>query len=167
MTTVSDSSMNATMVYTDCANNNMGDVEGLLTCLTNHALLQDQQSQVFVERNTELARNIYVLVSASMVFFMQAGFAMVCAGAVRKKNLQNTMLKNLLDACGASLAFYVVGWAFAFGDNPDKPNGFIGTQGFFLTNVDDLALFLFQYAFSAASATIVAGTLAERCQMTA
>ena len=158
--------MNATMVYSECVNSNMGSVEGLLTCLTNHALTQDQEAQAFVERNTEIARNIYILISASMVFFMQAGFAMVCAGAVRKKNLQNTMLKNLLDACGASIAFYSVGWAFAFGDNPDKPNGFIGTRNFFLTDVDDLALFLFQYAFSAASATIVAGTLAERCQMT-
>jgi Amt family ammonium transporter len=70
---------------------------------------------------------------------MQAGFAMVCAGAVRRKNLQNTMLKNLLDARGASVAFYsVVGYAFAFGDGTN-PNGLIGTTNFFLMNVDDLA----------------------------
>ena len=100
---------------------------------------------------------------------MQSGFAMLCAGAVRKKNVGNTMLKNLLDACGASLAFFTVGYAFAFGG--DDPNAdrktFIGTSNFFLMNVDDHAFWLFQYAFSAASATIVAGTLAERCQMTA
>jgi Amt family ammonium transporter len=95
---------------------------------------------------------------------MQAGFAMICAGAVRRKNLQNTMLKNLLDACGASVAFYSVGYALAFGDG-SNPNGFIGTTNFFLSGVDDVAFWLFQYAFSAASATIVAGTLAERCQM--
>jgi Amt family ammonium transporter len=44
-----------------------------------------------------------------MIFFMQAGFATLCAGAVRIKNVQNTMLKNLLDACGAALAFFLIG----------------------------------------------------------
>lgn len=46
---------------------------------------------------------------------MQAGFAMLCAGSVRRKNAQNTMLKNLLDACGAAVAFFCVGYGFAFG----------------------------------------------------
>lgn len=94
---------------------------------------------------------------------------MLCAGAVRKKNVQNTMLKNLLDACGAALAFWAVGYAFAFGgqDFESSTKTFIGTENFFLMGVDDLAFWLFQYAFSAASATIVAGTLAERCQMAA
>ena len=86
---------------------------------------------------------------------------MVCAGAVRKKNVQNTMLKNLLDACGAAIAFFTVGYAFAFGGSdatsPDK--SFVGTSNFFLMDVDDYAFWLFEYAFSAASATIVAGTL--------
>ena len=49
------------------------------------------------------------------MFFMQAGFAMLCAGSVRRKNAQNTMLKNLLDACGAAVAFFCVGYGFAFG----------------------------------------------------
>jgi ammonium transporter, Amt family len=105
----------------------------------------------------------------ALVFYMQSGFAMLCAGAVRKKNVGNTMLKNLLDACGAALAFFLVGYAFAFGGN--DPNSdkktFIGTSNFMLMDVDDHAYWLFQYAFSAASATIVAGTLAERCQMVA
>ena len=94
---------------------------------------------------------------------------MLCAGAVRKKNVGNTMLKNLLDACGAAVAFFFVGYAFAFGGDDAESNTktFIGTSSFFLMDVDDLAFWLFQYAFSAASATIVAGTLAERCQMTA
>jgi len=79
------------------------------------------------------------------------------------------MLKNLLDACGASIAFFVLGYALAFGGmDPDSPTKtFIGTKNFFLMDVDDLAFWMFQYAFSAASATIVAGTLAERCQMAA
>ena len=79
------------------------------------------------------------------------------------------MLKNLLDACGASIAFYAVGYALAFGGmDPASPKKtFIGTKNFFLMDVEDLAFWMFQYAFSAASATIVAGTLAERCQMVA
>jgi len=59
-----------------------------------------------VERNS---RTVLVVYAAALVFFMQAGFAMVCAGAVRKKNVQNTLLKNLLDACGASVAWFTVG----------------------------------------------------------
>ena len=117
----------------------------------------------------EFSRNVLLIYSAALVFFMQAGFAMVCAGAVRKKNVQNTMLKNLLDACGASLAFFSIGYAFAFGgsDYESEEKTFIGRTNFFLMDVDDYAFFLFQYAFSAASATFVAGSLAERCQMSA
>lgn len=117
----------------------------------------------------EFSRNMLLVYSTALVFYMQAGFAMLCAGAVREKNVGNTMLKNLLDACGAALAFFAVGYAFAFGGNWDESSEktFIGTSNFFLMNVDDLAFWLFQYAFSAASATIVAGTLAERCQMAA
>jgi ammonium transporter, Amt family len=112
---------------------------------------------------------VLLVLAASTVFFMQAGFAMVCAGAVRKKNVQNTMLKNLLDACGASIAFSAFGYAFAFGgtDPSSDQKTFMGTTNFFLMNVKDYAFWLFQYAFSAAATTIVAGALAERCQMTA
>jgi hypothetical protein len=61
-------------------------------------------------RNTasELKNFLFVLCGA-MIFFMQAGFAVLCAGAVRIKNVQNTMLKNLLDACGAAIAFFLFG----------------------------------------------------------
>ena len=120
-----------------------------------------------VEASASLANSFLLVLSAALVFFMQAGFAMLCAGAVRKKNVQNTMLKNLLDACGAAIAYFCVGYAFSFGgDDPSSSaKTFIGNTNFFLMDVEDLAFWLFQYAFSAASATIVAGTLAERCQV--
>lgn len=93
---------------------------------------------------------------------------MLCAGSVRKKNVTNTMLKNLLDACGAALGFYSVGYAFAYGGSEDAgKKTFIGMSNFFLQDVDNYMFWLFQFAFAATSATIVAGTLAERCQMTA
>ena len=61
-----------------------------------------------------------VFEKGALVFFMQAGFAMLCAGSVRKKNTQNTMLKNLLDACGAAIAYFFFGYAIAFGDSGDN-----------------------------------------------
>ena len=158
--------MNASALYDECASSNPSSAEDLVICLTDYLLKVNQAEKDLIARNNEYTRNVFIIMSASLVFFMQAGFAMVCAGAVRKKNLHNTMLKNLLDACGASVAFYSVGYAFAFGDG-SNPNGFIGTTNFFLMGVEDVAFWLYQYAFSAASATILAGTLAERCQMAA
>lgn len=49
----------------------------------------------------------FLLFSATIMFFMQAGFAMLCAGSVQAKNLQNTIMKNLLDACGKKLKVFV------------------------------------------------------------
>lgn len=76
--------------------------------------------------------------------FEQAGFAMLCAGSVRKKNTQNTMLKNLLDACGAAIAYFCVGYAFAFGGDKSSRNGhanatgttFIGLDNFFAMDIE-------------------------------
>mmetsp|Transcript_45875 Transcript_45875/g.68284 ORF Transcript_45875/g.68284 Transcript_45875/m.68284 type:complete len:520 (-) Transcript_45875:141-1700(-) len=110
----------------------------------------------------------FLVYAAAMIFFMQAGFAMLCAGSVRVKNVGNTMLKNLLDACGASLGFWSVGYALAFGGSDANKTTFIGTANFFMIGLEeDYAFWLFQFAFAATSATIVAGTLAERCQMAA
>mmetsp|Transcript_24608 Transcript_24608/g.49847 ORF Transcript_24608/g.49847 Transcript_24608/m.49847 type:complete len:451 (-) Transcript_24608:195-1547(-) len=78
------------------------------------------------------------------------------------------MLKNLLDACGAAIGFWSVGYAFAFGGtNFGGPSTFIGNANFFMMGMDNYAEWIFQFAFAATSATIVAGTLAERCQMAA
>ena len=78
------------------------------------------------------------------------------------------MLKNLLDACGAGIAFYAVGYGFAYGhDGETNESTFIGKCNFFLAQDESPSLFFFQYAFSATCVTIIAGTLAERCQMSA
>ena len=74
----------------------------VLQCVANHIEASRQEQLSEVERSSEISRNLYQLFAAALVFFMQAGFAMLCAGAVRKKNLQNTMLKNLLDAVSFS-----------------------------------------------------------------
>lgn len=110
------------------------------------------------------------------VFFMQAGFCMLECGSVRSKNARNICIKNLLDACIATICWWSFGYAVAFGGENDThgdSNEFIGHTGFFLEgggqNPDGVnyAQFFFQWAFAATAASIVSGAVAERCQMTA
>lgn len=108
---------------------------------------------------------LWVLLGAFLVFFMQAGFGMVEAGFIRAKNTCNILTKNFLDFCMASLGFFLIGYALMFGSG----NGFIGTKGFALWGLDNMAggvplfaFWLFQAAFCGAAATIVAGGMAER-----
>jgi len=107
----------------------------------------------------------FLLFAGALVFLMQAGFAMLCAGSVRQKNVKNIMLKNLLDACGGAIGFYTLGYGFAYGNGA----GFIGGSNFAITSTSgaDYIGFFFQFAFAATAATIVAGTVAERCKMAA
>lgn len=93
---------------------------------------------------------------------------MLCAGSVRQKNVKNIMLKNMLDACGGALGFYAVGFGLAFGGDQTGTT-FVGNASFGLRNFagDQYAFFFFQFAFAATAATIVAGTVAERCKMAA
>ena len=108
----------------------------------------------------------WLLLAAFLVFFMQAGFAMLTAGFVRAKNTANILMKNMIDACVGGLSFWAVGWAFAYGAS-DSSNGFIGMGNFFLNDFNDYASWIFQFAFAAAAATIVAGSLAERTKFSA
>jgi Amt family ammonium transporter len=110
--------------------------------------------------------NIWVLVAAVLVIFMQAGFALVEAGLTRAKNVGNIMMKNLMDFCVGVLAFALVGFTLAFGGGD---NDFIGTKGWILDpnhyDFGGLTLptyFIFQVAFAATAATIVSGAMAER-----
>lgn len=102
---------------------------------------------------------------------MQLGFAMLTAGSIRAKNTSNVLLWNMLDSCIAGIAYFATGYAFAYGGDfnannpPDKT--FWGTQNFFLRGDVPLAFWFFQFAFTAAISSIVAGTVAERVQMRA
>ncbi|MDP9441018.1 MAG: ammonium transporter [Actinomycetota bacterium] len=110
--------------------------------------------------------NVFVLVAAVLVIFMQAGFALVEAGLTRAKSVANIMMKNLMDFCAGALAFFAVGYAIAFG--PDG-NGLFGSGGWFLGDgafqygtLTVPVTFIFQVAFAATAATIVSGAMAER-----
>jgi len=112
---------------------------------------------------------LWVLVTAFLVFFMQAGFGMVEAGFIRAKNVCNILTKNFLDFCMASLGFFIFGYAIMFGEG----NGFMGIKGWFLAGAESaapiplFAFWLFQAAFCGAAATIVAGGMAERMKFQA
>ncbi len=112
---------------------------------------------------------MWVLFAAVLVFFMQAGFGMVEAGFIRAKNASNILTKNFLDFCMASLGFFLFGYAIMFG----RGNGFLRSQGWFLLNarsradVPLYAFWMFEVAFCGASATIVAGGMAERMKFVA
>jgi Amt family ammonium transporter len=106
-----------------------------------------------------VADNLWVLTAAVLVFFMQAGFAMVEAGLTRSKNVSNIMAKNLADACLGVLVFFCVGYGFAFGGG----NDWFGTDAFFLSGADKFpaapdgltvpTFFIFQAVFAMAERT--------------
>lgn len=115
--------------------------------------------------------NSYLLYSAYLVFAMQLGFAMLCAGSVRAKNTMNIMLTNVLDAAAGGISYYLFGYGFAFGKGG---NGFIGSNFFALKNTPDYgatgydySFFLYQWAFAIAAAGITSGSIAERTQFVA
>jgi len=122
-----------------------------------------------IQQTQHDADAMWLLVAAALVFFMQTGFAMLCAGLVRAKNTKNILLKNVLDACAGALGFWSVGYAFAYGE-AGGGNPFIGNTYFFMTNFEETATYqgwLFQFAFAATAATIVSGAVAERTMMSA
>ncbi len=108
---------------------------------------------------------VWTLVAAALVFFMQAGFAMVEAGFTRAKNAVNIMMKNLMDFSIGTIGFWAVGFGLMFGASA---GGWIGTSGFFLSDWAPggdpwvLAFWMFQVVFCATAATIVSGAMAER-----
>jgi len=116
------------------------------------------------------ANYMWTLVAACLVFFMQAGFAMVEAGFTRAKNAINIMMKNLMDFSVGTLAYWAVGFGLMFGTTS---TGFFGSSGFFLSDFTPdgdpwvLAFWMFQVVFAATAATIVSGAMAERTKFSA
>ncbi len=139
--------MTDSSAISECLLEASDDTVSQLSCI---AVATDSMNQ----HQSSTMKMIFLVFCASLVFLMQAGFAMICSGCVRKKNVQNTMLKNLLDVCGSSIAFYLFGYAFAFGGNPEKKS-FIGDNYFLMIGLDEddtglqYAHWLFQFTFAA------------------
>jgi len=159
--------------------------------LVSYDGVDDATSDLISAINHELD-TVWLLISAFLVFFMQAGFAMLEAGGVRAKNTQNILLKNVLDACLGALLWWMVGFPFAYGERTNGDNGWIGANNFFLaqysttgptagdpypiqvrgyeydsTTINGFSFWIFQWAFAATAATIVSGAVAERCKFIA
>ena len=115
---------------------------------------------------------LWVLLAATLVFFMNLGFAAVESGFARSKNTVNILSKNFIVFAVSSLGFLLLGWGLMFGG--DAP--FVGTQSLFILdkgnldfykdtltpNVPFWAKFFFQLVFCGTAATIVSGAVAER-----
>ncbi|MDE6788998.1 MAG: ammonium transporter [Ruminococcus sp.] len=105
---------------------------------------------------------VWFLIAVSLVFFMQAGFAMVETGFTRAKNAGNIIMKNLMDFCIGTVMFILIGFGLLLGEDF---MGLIGKPGFdIFTSYDnfDFSNFVFNLVFCATTATIVSGAMAER-----
>lgn len=103
----------------------------------------------------------WVVITAALVFLMQAGFAFLESGMARAKNTVNVIMKNYMDACYGSLVFWFVGFGIMFGTNA---SGWFGTDHFMPDNLSnwDYTQLLFQMMFAATATTIASGAMAER-----
>jgi Amt family ammonium transporter len=124
-----------------------------------------ESNKTAIELVQSHADYVWTLLAAALVFFMQAGFAMVETGFTRAKNAINIMMKNLMDFAIGSIAYWAIGFGLMFGATT---TGWFGTSGFFLSDFKPggdpwvLAFWMFQVVFAATAATIVSGAMAER-----
>ncbi len=117
---------------------------------------QADEATLTVSLNT-----VWIATAAALVFFMQAGFALLESGASRSKNAVNVIMKNYTDVCVGSLVFWMLGYGLMFGTNT---SGWIGADHFFLNTAEsgDYLVLLFQTMFAATAVTIASGAMAER-----
>lgn len=105
---------------------------------------------------------VWFLIGAALVFWMQAGFAMVETGFTRAKNAGNIIMKNLMDFCIGTVVFILIGFGLLLGEDMV---GLIGKPGFDIFTAYesfDWSNFVFNLVFCATTATIVSGAMAER-----
>jgi Amt family ammonium transporter len=112
---------------------------------------------------------VWILVASFLVFFMQAGFALVEAGFVNAKHVTNILMKNVFDLVVGSIGYWAIGFGLMFGAG----NAFFGSEWFFLNGLPEVypgltvpgyAFYFFQFAFAATAATIASGAMAGRTE---
>jgi Amt family ammonium transporter len=110
----------------------------------------------------------WLIIAATLVLFMQAGFALVEAGFIRSKNVVNILMKNVLDVSLGTIAYWAIGFGLAYGVSGAAGGALFGNGNFFLTGgFSDYPTWFFQFAFAATAATIVSGAMAERTKFSA
>jgi len=141
---------------------------GIFLALTRVAAAQGSEPPS-AETLGQAINIMWVLLAGFLVFFMQAGFAMVEGGMCRAKNVGNLMLKNLMDFSVGSVLFFAVGFGLMFGASA---GGLFGTENWFLakfgfdeSSAFNWAFFMYQLMFAATAATIVSGAVAERLKV--
>lgn len=111
---------------------------------------------------------LWVLLGAVLVFFMQAGFAMVETGFTRAKNAGNIIMKNLMDFAIGTIVFWFIGFGIMFaGDGPIIGGLDLFIKGDYSSTIPSSAFIIFQTVFCATAATIVSGAMAERTKFSA
>ena len=135
--------------------------------IAEEAVAVDPVTAAVEAAKAEMQNNINIVwtcVAAFLVFFMQAGFAMVEAGFTRAKNAVNILMKNLMDFSIGTIAFFVIGFSLMFGAS----KGLFGWDGFGLAGVEgdgaswNWTFLIFQTVFAGTAATIVSGAMAGR-----
>ena len=106
---------------------------------------------------------VWTITATGLVFFMQAGFAMLEAGMSRSKNAINVLMKNYTDMAFGSLIFFLLGFGLMFGTNT---SGWIGTDTFAPSDLtgSGYTFLVFQLVFAATASTIISGAIAERAR---
>ena len=125
-------------------------------------LSQEIMSTIVDAATGDVLTGVWFLMGAALVFWMQAGFAMVEAGFTRAKNAGNIIMKNLMDFCIGTVVFILIGYSLLLGTDV---GGFIGMPSFnIFSGYDafDWPGFVFNLVFCATTATIVSGAMAER-----
>ena len=118
--------------------------------------------QVVTEQTNKTVFGVWFMIAVALVFFMQAGFAMVETGFTRAKNAGNIIMKNLMDFCIGTVMFILIGFGLMFGEDAV---GLIGKPGFdIFTSYSNFQWdqFIFNLVFCATTSTIVSGAMAER-----
>jgi ammonium transporter, Amt family len=115
----------------------------------------------YADKTQAAMDTVWMVAAAALVFFMQAGFALLESGMARSKNAVNVIMKNYADVCVGTLVFWMAGFGLMFGANP---SGWIGTDHFFMNEAEPMQfnLLLFQTMFAATAVTIASGAMAER-----
>ncbi|CAG5135011.1 unnamed protein product [Candidula unifasciata] len=113
----------------------------------------------------ETMDQVFLMTMALLIQLMQCGFAFLEVGCVRSKNVSSILMKTVLDAFVAGVAYWTVGYAFAYGEG----NEFIGWNHFATSDLpsNKFAYFFYEFVIASTASTIVSGAVAERCEMVA